>query len=103
MSDVSLISCARTEALDRRFGELNRMSDHLLEVIGRQSASLRVLGEVEYRVQDLQLEVETRLNGIQATNIPEAVLRMQNDQSLLEYTYAVSAQIAALSLIDFMR
>ncbi len=93
----------RAAALDRRVGELDHLADHLLEVMGRQAASLKTLDELEFRVQDLQLEVETQLNNLQATDISDAVLRLQNDQSLLEYTYAVTSQIASTSLIDFLR
>ena len=93
----------RAASLDQRVGELDHLADHVLEVMGRQSASLKTLDELEFRVQDLQLEVETQLNNLQATDISDAVLRLQNDQSLLEYTYAVTAQIASTSLIDFLR
>jgi flagellin-like hook-associated protein FlgL len=93
----------RAAALDRRVGELDHLADHVLEVMGRQSASLKTLNELDFRVQDLQLEVETQLNNLQATDISEAVLRLQNDQSLLQYTYAVTSQIASTSLIDFLR
>ena len=82
---------------------MDRVADHVLEVMGRQSASLQVLDELEFRVQDLQIQVETELSDLTSTDIPEAVLRMQNDQTLLEYTYAVTAQIASTSLIDFLR
>ena len=71
--------------------------------MGRQSASLKTLDELDFRIQDLTLEVETQLNNLQTTDISDAVLRLQNDQSLLEYTYAVTAQIASTSLIDFLR
>ncbi len=92
-----------SESMDRRIGELERMSEHVLEVVGQQSASLQVLDDLEFRVQDLQLEFESQLSDLQSTDIPEAVLRMQNDQSLLEFTYAVTAQISSVSLIDFLR
>ncbi len=92
-----------SESIDRRIGDLERMSEHVLEVVGRQASSLQVLDDLEFRVQDLQLEVETELNDLQSTDISEAVLRMQNDQSLLEFTYAVTAQVASISLIDFLR
>lgn len=92
-----------TESLDRRLGELDQLGDHVLEVVGQQSASLQTLDSLDFRVQDLKLEVETKLNGLQATDIPDAVLRLQNDQTLLEFTYAVTAQIASTSLIDFLR
>ena len=92
-----------SESLNRRIGDLNRVADHVLEVMGRQSASLQVLDELEFRVEDLQIQVETQLNDLTSTDIPEAVLRLQNDQTLLEYTYAVTAQIASTSLINFLR
>jgi flagellar hook-associated protein 3 FlgL len=92
-----------SESLDRRIGDLNRVGDHVLEVMGRQSASLQVLDELDFRVEDLQIQVETQLSDLTSTDIPEAVLRMQNDQTLLEYTYAVTAQITSTSLIDFLR
>lgn len=91
------------ETIDQRIGELDRLGDHVLEVMGQQSASLLTLEELDFRIQDLQLEVETQLSDVQATDVPTAVLRMQNDQSLLELTYAVTAQIASTSLIDFLR
>lgn len=89
--------------LDRRLGELSNMSDHVLNVMGQQSASLQTLRQLEFRIQDLQLETETQLNNIQSTDIAETVVRLQNDQSLLEYTYAITAEISSIGLIDFLR
>jgi flagellin-like hook-associated protein FlgL len=92
-----------TEALDRRLGQLRRLSDHVLEIVGQQSASLQTLSQLQIRVQDLELNVETQLNNLQSTDIPEAVLRLKNEQSLLEYTYAITAQITSQGLLDFLR
>ncbi len=90
-------------ALDVRLGELSRLSDHVLSVVGEQSASLQTLQQLEYRNQDLALDTEIQLNDLQATNIPDAVLRLQNDQNLLQYTYAITAEITSTGLIDFLR
>ncbi len=90
-------------ALDRRLGELGALSDHVLETVSRQSATLLTLDQLEIRVQDLQLDVETTLSELRSTDIPDAVLRLQNDQALLEFTYSITAQIASTSLIDFLR
>lgn len=98
-----LDSQAYSAALDRRLGELDGLADHMLVTVGQQSASLQALDELEIRVQNLQLEVETQVNNFQATDIPETVLRLQNEQSLLEFTYSVTAQIASTSLLDFLR
>ena len=90
-------------ALDRRIGDLGEIADHVLVTMGRQSASLQSLKELEYRIEDLELEVETQLSDVKSTNIPETVLRLQNEQSLLEFTYSVTAQITSTSLLNFLR
>lgn len=90
-------------AIDRRLGDLGAQSDKILATVGRQSSALLTLSQLDNRIQDLQLEVESQINELQATDIPEAVLRMQNDQTLLEFTYSVTAQIASTNLLDFLR
>jgi len=91
------------ESLDRRLGELSKMSNHILDMVGLQSASLQSLSQLDFRIQDLQLETETRLSNLSSTDIGEAVLRLKNEQQLLEYTYRITADIASTSLIDFLR
>lgn len=91
------------EALDSRLGELARASDNLLDSISQQSASLQTLDRLDDRNLDLSLEIETHLSDLQSADIPNAVLRLQNAQNLLEYTYRVTAEINSIGLIDFLR
>lgn len=91
------------ESLDRRLGELTALGDHALLTLGRQSASLQSLEELGNRVDDLQLQTEIQLNELQATDIPEAVLNLQNQQLLLEFTYSIAAQVTSTSILDFLR
>lgn len=91
------------EALDRRLGQLKEMSDHAFDTLGEQSTSLAALDRLEIRIQDLEIAVETQLTDIQATDIPEAVLRLENSRALLQYTYAVTAQISSIGLLEFLR
>ena len=90
------------EALDRRLGELEVSQSGILNVIGEQSSSLQIIENLKNRIDDLQLQTESRLSELQTTNIPEAVLRMENSQVLLEYTYAVTAQINSLGILNFL-
>ncbi len=90
-------------ALDRRIGELDLASNRVLDVLGYQAASLQALDQLDLRVQNLRLETETHASELQSTDVAETVLRMQNDQALLEYTYAITAQIKSTSLINFLR
>jgi flagellin-like hook-associated protein FlgL len=102
-NDRGLDNVGAAESLERRLSELGEYSNQVLDVLGQQSASAQSLQEVEIRVQTLQLEVETQISNIQGTDIPETVLRLRNEQTLLEFTYAVSAQIASSTILDFLR
>ncbi|QEG23379.1 flagellar hook-associated protein FlgL [Mariniblastus fucicola] len=92
-----------TDSLDRRLGELDAMSDHAYSILGEQSTSLSTLENLNYRLEDLEISVQTQLADVQATDIPEAILKMENSSALLQYTYAVTAQISSLGLLDFLR
>lgn len=90
-------------AIGRRLGELEQISDRAFEFLGEQSTSLQTLESLQFRIEDLELSVETQLSDIQSTDIPEAVVRLENSQALLQYTYAVTAQISNLGLLEFLR
>ncbi|MEO1615046.1 MAG: flagellar hook-associated protein FlgL [Planctomycetota bacterium] len=89
-------------ALSRRYNELDNAASKLFDMMGQQATSLRTMQTMEERVDDLMLSVETRLSDIQATDFPEAVVQLTNSQNLLQYTYAVTAQLTSLNLLQFL-
>lgn len=91
------------DSLGRRLGDLEKLSNTVLETVGNQAASLKTLRQLGERIEDIKLESELNLNVVQSTNIAETVLKMRNDQTLLEYTYSITANIASVQLIDFLR
>lgn len=91
------------KALNRRMDELDQVNKMIFSVMGEQSTSLQTMQTMEYRIDDLTLSVETNIGEIQATDFPDAVLRLENSQTLLQYTYAVTANINSLGLLEFLR
>ena len=91
------------ESLDRHVGELERYNDHALFVLGDQGTSLQAMDQLKFRIDELKLSAETQLSEVQATDIPEAVLRLENTQALLQYTYSVTAAISDLGILQFLR
>ncbi len=91
------------DSLDRRFGELESLQGNLLDVLGEQSTTLRTLESVGFRIESNQLETQIFASDLQATDISEAALRLTNAESLLEYTFAVTAQITSIDILDFLR
>ena len=91
------------EGLNQQLGELESVTDRVLNAIGSQSTSLRTLDVVGFRKERLSIELQTEASNIQATDFSEAALQLGNAQSLLEFTFAVTAQITSLSVLDFLR
>lgn len=99
----NLSSSEYAAALGRRLAELEQMGSQVFDAMGQQSTSLRTLQSLEYRVDDLLLSAETSISELQGTDFPDAVLRLTNSQNLLQYTYAVTAEVSSLGLINFLR
>lgn len=102
-NDRQLSNSAYGEALNRRLGEFDRASETLFSVMGEQATSLKTMETMEFRVDDLMLSVESSIGELQATDFPEAVLRLENSQTMLQYTYAVTANLNSLGLLEFLR
>ena len=90
------------DELDEAIGQLDGFSDHILDVVGEQSATLKQLDELELRNEDLQLELERVITDISGADLAEAVVMLQSQQNLLQYTYATTARMFELSLLDYV-
>jgi flagellar hook-associated protein 3 FlgL len=89
-------------ALSRHMEDIERMQDHVLDVVGVQAVSLENLDSMESRIKDLQLEQEKMASDIEGADIAEAVLRLQQEQTMLQYTLAGTAKLFEVSLVDFL-
>ena len=102
-NEPELQSTELAASLDQQLGELEILSEKAYAVLGEQAATLETLEALRTRAEDLMLGIETQLTDVQATDIPEAVLRLENSQALLQYTYAVTAQLNTLGILNFLR
>ncbi len=91
------------ESLGRRLADLEESASMVFDAMGQQATSLRTLRSLEYRIEDLVLSSETSISELQSTDFPDAVMRLTSSQTLLQYTYAVTAEVSTLGLIDFLR
>ena len=51
----------------------------------------------------MQLEAERLLSELQGTDFTEAVLQLQEEQNLTEYTFATLSGVFQVSVLDFLR
>ena len=99
----NLSNVQAADALDRSLGELDNVRQRILIAMGQQSTSLRTLDGIEQRKDQLSLQLQTDASEIQATDFAQAALELANSQALLEYSFAVTAQINSLNILDFLR
>jgi len=90
------------EIASSRAKELQRHSDRILQIVGEQSASLETLESLRERTEDLQLQTRAALGQLEGADLAEAAIGLQNEQQLLEMTYASLARVMDTSLFDFL-
>ena len=91
------------ESFDRILGELEDVRDRFLGAIGQQATSLRTLENVGLRKDQQSIELQIQASDIQGTDFSQAALELTNAQALLEYSFAVTAQINSVNILDFLR
>ena len=84
-------------------GDMDSANNHLLNVVGEQSVDLQTLDRLQDRGDELQLESQKRLAELQGTDFTSAVLQLQEEQNLTEYTFATLSGVFQVSVLDFLR
>lgn len=98
-----LNSTAQIASISSRVGELERVHAGILDAVGKQSVSLQNLDALEQRIGDVKLEMQKHSTELESVDLSEAVLGLQNQQTLLQLTFASAARIFDQSLLNFLK
>lgn len=90
------------EKIDRNIQKLEQGSDHLLDNIGKQSVGLQQLDRLQTRAEDLKLHAQTLLTDSQSPDFAAAIVQLQEEQNLLQFSFATVTRIFDLSVLDFL-
>jgi len=90
------------QAMSRHLQDVERVQDNLLDVVSQQAVSLENLDSLESRINDLQLEQEKMGSDIAGADMADAVLRLQQEQTMLQYTLAAAARMFDISIVDYL-
>lgn len=102
-SRASMTRAQWEAAISEHLESLEQLHDHMLGVIGEQSVDMKQLDRIQEQTENQSFEAQLILNELQATDIPDAVVQLQEIQNLTQYTLATLAQIGQLSVLDFLR
>ncbi len=90
------------DSLTRRVDEITRHHEHILNVVGSQAQTLKSIEDIGSRLSELTLDAKQRLSEVAATDVPATALALQEAQNLLQYSYAVTAQVFKTNLLDYI-
>lgn len=99
----NLDAAATNESLGRTLERLDSIADRMLETIGVQSSSLAGLDQIQSRNEDLKLELEIGRSNLQSTDLPTAIIDLQSEQLLQQYTFAITSRIMSQNLLSFLQ
>lgn len=91
------------DAIIRRDVDIERHANQLLEVVGQQSVSLESIVALRDRNRSYNLEVSQIIDDVENADLTDVVLQLQQEQNLLEYTYATSSTILNQNILDYLR
>lgn len=89
-------------ALGRRLIDFDRLSDHLLGVVGDQAVSLEQLDRIQARAEDRQLLAEQALGLAEGTDYATAALELQQQQTAIQFSLASIVRVFDLSVLNYL-
>ena len=92
----------RAVALNRRLGDLERIHDHVLDIVGVQSVSLEQIDRLQTRTEDLHLSVEVAYSETVSADVTESITRLQELTNLQQFTMAAVGQLLTPNLLNYI-
>ena len=93
----------RSDSLTRRLGDIERIQDHVLDMVGVQSVSLEQIDRLESRTGDLKLAEKIEYSDTVSADVAEAVLRLQELNNLQQFTMAAVGQLLTPNLLNYIQ
>ena len=97
-----LDSADLSESLERRFVDLQRASDQILNVVGEQSVALQQLDQMAVQNENQQLDLSSRLSDVGSADLAKVIVEMQGVQTTMQFNYAALSIVQSNNLLDFL-
>ena len=98
-----LENSALAESFSRRQIDINRIQNHVLDVVGMQSVSMEQLDRLKTRTDDLTLAERIEYSDTVSADVSAAVLRLQELTNLQQFTMASIGRLLTPSLLNYLQ
>jgi flagellar hook-associated protein 3 FlgL len=92
----------QNEALNRRLSDVERVQDHLLNIVGVQSVTLEQIDRLASRTEDLKLAEKVNYSDNVSADVAQAALRLQELNNLQQFTMAAVGQLLTPNLLNYI-
>jgi flagellin-like hook-associated protein FlgL len=89
-------------ALGRRLSDFDRLSDHLLGVIGDQGVTLQQFDQMQARAEVRELLAEQTLAETEGTDYATAALQLQQQQAAIQFSLASIVRVFDSSILNYL-
>lgn len=90
------------KAFSRRLGDLERISDQLLDAVGQQSVALQQLDQMAVQNENHQMDLNVRLSELESADLAKVIVEMQSVQTTMQFNYAALSIVQSNNLLDFL-
>lgn len=90
------------DAINRRVSDIERLEDHLFEIVGSTGVDLQYIETTEGEFEGLQLAAETTETDLGGVDYADAILRLQQHQFQYQMVLAATTKLFDVSILDFL-
>ncbi len=90
------------DAITRRMEDVDRLGDHLLQIVGSTGVDLKYIEETEAEFDLLQVAAEKNESDLGGVDYADAILRLQQHQFQYQVVLAATTRLFDISILDFL-
>ncbi len=94
---------ALAKSLNRRLADVERVQEHLLDIVGVQSVSLEQIDRLETRTGDLKVAGQVQYSETTSADLTAAILRFQELTNLQQYTLSAIGKLMNTDLLTYLQ
>jgi flagellar hook-associated protein 3 FlgL len=98
----NLSPSAQVAAIQQSLSQLDSANTSILNVVGKQSASLQNLQSIDSHIQDVQLQTTQQIGNLQNADLSQVVIGLQEQQNLLQATLYSAKSVMSLNMLNFI-
>ena len=88
--------------MDARLADLERAHGQILNIVGEQSVELSNLETLEDKTRQVRLSTQEAVNDLENADVTDLIVRLQTQQTHLQFIYASTAAMQQTNLLDFI-